>query len=449
MEVTETKVEGLSRTYQVRVTASELQQKLDARIAEMQPRMNLKGFRPGKVPASHIKKMFGKSIMGEMIEALVQETNQKAIEDADVRPASQPDMKLDSEMEQVLDGAADLTYELNLDVMPDFEPADPAELEIDRPVSEIPDEELEEALTNLAEQNQKFEPRGKTAKARDGDAVVIDYLGKIDGEAFEGGAAEDATIVLGQGRFIPGFEEQLVGAKAGQEPELNVTFPEDYPAENLAGKEAVFEVKVKEIRAPEIPEIDDEFATGLGLEDLEQLKGMMTSQLEGRYSQASRAKAKRKLLDILDEKHDFDLPAGMVDQEFNQIWAQVEQEKEAGRLDEEESKKSDDELKADYRKIAERRVRLGLVLAEMGRKADVQISEQDVQQALIAEARRYPGQEREVMEFFQKNTNAMAQLRAPIYEEKVVDFILTEAKVTDVTVDKEELFAEDDAPDFD
>lgn len=448
MEVTETKVEGLSRSYQVRVTASELQQKLDARIKEMQPQMNLKGFRPGKVPASHIKKMFGKSIMGEMIEKLVQETNQKAIEDADVRPASEPAVKLEGEMDKVLDGEADLSYELNLDIMPDFEPVDPAGLEVERPVAEVPEEELEEALSKLAENNQKFEPRGKTAKARDGDAVVLDYLGKIDGEPFEGGAAEDATIVLGQGRFIPGFEEQLVGVKTNEEKELNVSFPEDYPAPDLAGKEAVFEVKVKEVRKPETPEIDDEFAKGLGLEGLDQLKEMMTGQLEGNYTQASRAKAKRKLLDILDEKHEFDLPPGMVEQEFNQIWAQVEQEKEAGRLDEEEAAKSEDELKSDYRKIAERRVRLGLVLAEIGRKAEVQISEQEVQQALIAEARRYPGQEREVVEFFQKNPSAMAQLRAPIYEEKVVDHILETATVTDVTVDKEELFAEDEAPEF-
>ena len=448
MEVTETKVEGLSRSYQVRVTASELQQKLDARIKEMQPQMNLKGFRPGKVPASHIKKMFGKSIMGEMIEKLVQETNQKAIEDADVRPASEPAVKLEGEMDKVLDGEADLSYELNLDVMPEFEPVDPAELEIERPVADVPDEELEEALSTLAENNQRFEPRGKTAKARDGDAVVLDYLGKIEDEPFEGGAAEDATIVLGQGRFIPGFEEQLVGVKTNEEKELNVSFPEDYPAPDLAGKEAVFEVKVKEVRKPETPEIDDEFAKGLGLEGLDQLKEMMTGQLEGNYTQASRAKAKRKLLDILDEKHDFGLPPGMVEQEFNQIWAQVEQEKEAGRLDEEEAAKSEDELKSDYRKIAERRVRLGLVLAEIGRKADVQISEQEVQQALIAEARRYPGQEREVVEFFQKNPSAMAQLRAPIYEEKVVDHILETAKVTDVTVDKDELFAEDEAPEF-
>ena len=448
MEVTETKVEGLSRSYQIRVSRDELQQKLDARIKEIQPQMRLKGFRPGKVPPSHIKKMFGKDLMGEMIESLVKETNEKAIEDADVRPASQPDVKLDGEIEPVLEGNADLAYEMNIDIMPDFEPVDPGTLKIERPVCDIPDEDIDEAIGRLAEQNMQYEARGKTAKARDGDAVVIDFVGKIDGEEFEGGSAEGATVVIGQGRFIPGFEEQLVGVKAGQSKDLNVTFPEDYNAEHLAGKEAVFEVKVEEVRAPKTAEIDDEFATGLGLESLEQLRELVTNQLQGEFTGASRAKAKRALLDTLDKGHDFDLPPGMVDQEFDQIWAQLQQEKEAGRLEEEEAAKPEDELKSDYRKIAERRVRLGLVLAEIGRKAEIQISEQEVQQALIAEARRFPGQEREVIDFFQKNPNAMAQLRAPIYEDKVVDHILEVAEVTDKSVSKDELFAEDEAPDF-
>ncbi|HCO43621.1 MAG TPA: trigger factor [Gammaproteobacteria bacterium] len=447
MEVTETKVEGLSRSYQIRVTQNELSQKLDARIKEIQPQMRLKGFRPGKVPPSHIKKMFGKSLMGEMIDNLVKETNEKAIEDAQVRPASQPHIHLEGEIDDVIEGKADLAYEMHLDVMPEFEPVDPATLEIERPVAEIPDEEIEEALGKLAEQNMKYEPRGKTAKARDGDAVVIDFVGKIDGEAFEGGSAEGATVVIGQGRFIPGFEEQLVGVKAGEEKDLNVTFPEDYSAPNLAGKEAVFEVKVEEVRAPQTPEVDEEFATGLGLESLEQLKDLMTQQIRGEYDGASRAKAKRKLLDALDKAHDFELPAGMVNQEFNQIWAQFEQEKEAGRLDEEEANKPEDELKEEYQRIAARRVRLGLVLAEIGRKAEVTISEQEVQQALIAEARKFPGQERQVVEFFQKNPDAMAQLRAPIYEDKVVDHILAIATVNETTVSKDELFAEDEGLD--
>ncbi len=448
MEVTETKVEGLSRTFDIKVPAGELQQKLETRIEEIRPQMKLKGFRPGKVPATHIRKMFGKSIMGELVEGLVQESNQKAIEDAQVRPASEPHIHMDSEMEQVLEGKADLAYKMHLDVMPEFEPADPAGIEIERPVAKVPGEELDEALANLAAQNTQYEAREASEKAVDGDAVVIDFVGKVDGEAFEGGTAEEQAVVIGAGRFIPGFEEQLVGVKSGDETEINVTFPEDYPADHLAGKAAVFEVKVGEVRAPKSPELDDAFAQGLGLESFEQLKAMLTDQLQARYDQASRSKAKRRLLDALDERHDFELPAGMVEQEFNQIWQQFQQEKAAGRLDEDEAARDEDELKQDYRKISARRVRLGLVLAEIGRLNEIKISEQEVQQALIAEARNYPGQEREVVEFFQKNPNAMAQLRAPIYEDKVVDYLLENAQVEDKTVTPEELFEEDEEPEL-
>ena len=443
MESVET-VEGLSRTYKVNVPKADLQKRFDERVEEIRPQMNLKGFRPGKVPASHVKKMFGKDIMGEVVQALVQETSQKAIEDADVRPAGQPEMKMESDMEKVLSGDEDLAYEMNVDVMPDFEPVDIKKLAITKPVAEIGDAEVDERLTQIAEANPKYEKRAKTAKARDKDAVVIDFLGKLDGEPFEGGAAEEHTLVLGSNSFIPGFEEQLVGSKAGEEKDVNVTFPENYQAEHLAGKEAVFEVKVHEVRAAKTPDIDDEFAKGLGLEDLAKLKELVTEQIQNEFSGASRAKAKRNLLDALDDKHDFDLPPKMVDQEFNQIWQQLQAEMDAGRTAEEDKGKSEDELKDEYRKIAERRVRLGLVLAEIGRIAEVQISEQEVQQALIREARNFPGQERQVIEFFQKDPNAMAQLRAPIYEDKVVDHILETAKVKEETVAKDELLKEDE-----
>ncbi|MEO9969941.1 MAG: trigger factor [Hyphomonadaceae bacterium] len=442
MEVTETKAEGLSRTFKVVVSAAELAAKLDGRIAEIRPQMNLKGFRPGKVPASHVKKMFGKSIMSELIEGLVGETNQKAFEDAKIRPASQPDVQMVGDIENVLTGDADLAYDLNVDVMPEFEPTDIKKIKVERPITKVGDEEVDEALQKLAEQNVKFEARGKTAKAKDGDAVAIDFVGKIDGEAFEGGSAEDQAVVIGAGRFIPGFEEQLVGVKAGDETELKVTFPEDYPSEDLKGKDAVFEVKVNEVRAPKTPDVDEEFATNFGLEGLDQLKEMITQQIQNEHDGASRQKAKRALLDVLDDLHSFDLPPKMVDQEFETIWSQLLQEKEAGNLDEDDAKKSDDELKTEYRAISERRVRLGLVLAEIGRVAEVQITDQEVQQAVIAEARKFPGQEREVVEFFQKNPGALAQVRAPIYEEKVVDHILDVAKVTDKEVSKEDLFAE-------
>ena len=444
MEVTQTKAEGLSRTFAVKVPASELKTKLDERIEEIRPQMKLKGFRPGKVPAAHVRKMFGRDLMGELVNKLVDETNQKALEENELRPAGQPDVQLDADMEAVVKGEADLSYHMHIDVMPEFTPADISTIEITRPVAEVSDEQIDEALGRIAEQNIQYEPRAKTAKAKDGDAVIIDFVGKVDGVAFEGGTAEQQSVVLGANRFIPGFEEQLLGVKTGEEKELNVTFPEDYPSADLAGKAAVFEVKVSEVRAPKSPEVDDEFAKGLGLEDLEQLKGLVKDQLKAEHDNVSRAKAKRDLLDKLDDAHDFDLPPNMVEQEFSQIWQQLQTEMDAGRVSDEDKAKSEDELKAEYRKISERRVRLGLVLAEIGRIADVRITEQEVNQALIAEARQYPGQERQVVEFFQKNPNAMAQLRAPIYEDKVVDHILATAKVTDETVTREELFKEED-----
>lgn len=444
MEVTQTKAEGLSRTFAIKVPASELQAKLDERIEEIRPQMKLKGFRPGKVPASHVRKMYGQDLMGELINKLVTETNQKALEDNELRPAGQPDVQIDGDMEAVVKGEADLSYNMNVDVMPEFEPADVTKLTITRPVAEVSQEQIDEALARIAEQNTQYEPRAKTAKAKDGDAVVMDFVGKIDGEAFEGGSAEQQTLVLGSGQFIPGFEDQLVGVKAGEGKEVNVTFPEEYGAEHLAGKEAVFEVKVHEVRAPKTAEVDDEFAKGLGLESLEQLTGLVKDQLKAEHDGASRAKAKRNLLDQLDEAHSFDLPPNMVEQEFNQIWQQLQAEMDAGRTADEDKDKSEDELKDEYRKIAERRVRLGLVLAEIGRVADVRISEQEVNQALVREARQYPGQEQQVVEFFRNNPGAMAQLRAPIYEDKVVDHILEVAEITEETVSREDLFKEDD-----
>ncbi len=443
MECVETS-EGLSRMYKVSVPAADLEQRLAERIEEIRPQMNLKGFRPGKVPASHVRRMFGKSIMGEVVEALVKETSAKAIEDADIRPAGQPEMHMESDMEEVLDGKADLAYHMHVDVMPDFEPVDIKKLTIKKPVAEMTEDVLNERLGQIAEANQKYDKRAKTAKAREDDAVVIDFLGKIDGEAFEGGSAEGHTLVLGSNSFIPGFEDQLIGAKAEDQRDVTVTFPEAYQAEHLAGKEAVFEVTVHEVRAPKTPDIDEDFAKGLGLESLEKLKEIVSEQLQKEYDTASRAKAKRSLLDALDDKHDFELPPKMLEAEFDQIWQQLQAEMDAGRTAEEDKDKSEDELKEEYRKIAERRVRLGLVLAEIGRKAELTIDESEVQQALINEARNFPGQERQVIEFFQSNENAMAQLRAPIYEDKVVDHILETAKIKEETVSAEELLKEDD-----
>ncbi len=442
MNVTETKSEGLSREFRVSVPKGELAAKLSAKLEEIRPQVQLKGFRPGKVPAAHIRKMYGKSIMADIVNDVVQETSDKALADKALRPATRPSIKLDSDQEKLIAGEADLDYSMVLEIMPEFEPADVSAISVERKVAEPTDEEITEALGRITEGNRSFEAREDGAAAEKGDAVVIDFVGKIDGEAFDGGSGEATTLVLGDGRFIPGFEDQLIGAKTGDEVNVEVSFPEDYPVDTLKGKPAVFETVVKEVKAPKTPEANDEFAKSLGFEGLNALRDAVKGQLDGELKAASRQQVKRVLLDALDERHSFDLPQLMVDAEFNQIWAQLEQEKTAGRLSEEDKGKSDEELRAEYRKIAERRVRLGLVLAEIGRRADVQITNEEVIGALRQEASRYPGQERQVIEFYQKNQAALAQLRAPIYEEKVVDHILGLAQVTETKVTREELMKE-------
>ncbi len=437
MNVTETKSEGLSREFRVSVPKGELAAKFADKINELQPKMTLKGFRPGKVPTAHIKKMYGKSIMADIVNDVVQETSDKALAEKALRPASRPSIKLDGDQDKLIAGEADLDYSMALEIMPEFEPADVSGISIERMVAEPTEEEIGDALKRIADNNKSYET--KEGKAETGDAVVIDFVGSIDGEKFDGGAAEGQTLVIGSGRFIPGFEEQLAGASAGDNVNVNVSFPEAYQVPTLAGKAALFEVKVHEVKAPKDTEIDDEFAKTLGLEGLDALKEAVKKDLSGELEFATRQQVKRVLLDALDERHSFDLPPLMVEAEFGQIWSQFETEKSAGRLSDEDKAKSDDELKAEYRKIAERRVRLGLVLAEIGRRADVQITNEELVRALRQEASRYPGQEKQVIEFYTKNQGAMAQLRAPIYEEKVVDYILTKTTVTDKPVTREEL----------
>jgi len=447
MQIVEKSGEGLSRVYGVKVPAEELGKKLDARIAEIAPQMNIKGFRPGKVPQAHVRRMYGKSLMGEVIEQTLSETSQKVLDDNNLRAASQPDLKPESDMEQVLEGKADLAYELAVEVMPDFKPVDPATLKLEKPVYEPSEEEVDEALAELAKQNRTYESRtGRSTKAKDGDLLVIDFIGRIDGEAFEGGTATDAELVIGSGRFIPGFEEQLIGAKAGADVTVKVTFPEDYQVDTLKGKEAEFEVKVKDVKAPVESPADDEFAKRLGMEDLAALKTVLKAQLDREYSQASRFKLKRALLDALDKSHEFELPPRMVEAEFDMIWQQVIADKERGALGEEDEGKTEDQLRAEYRKIAERRVRLGLVLAEIGRERGVTVSDEELAQAMRTEAMRYRGQEQQVFDILRQNPNAQAQLRAPLYEDKVVEILFGLADITDKPVSKDELMKDDDLP---
>ncbi|RAK52002.1 trigger factor [Phenylobacterium deserti] len=447
MQIVEKSGEGLSRVYGVTVPVSDLTEKLEARIAEITPTLNIKGFRPGKVPTAHVRRLYGKALMTEVVEQTLTETTQKVLEDNKLRPAGEPDLKPEGDINQVIEGKADLSYELAVDIMPEFDPVDPATLELTRPVYEPSDAEVDEALTELASQNRTYESRtGKTVKAKDGDMVVIDFVGKLDGEAFAGGTANDAELVLGSGQFIPGFEDQLVGAKPDSDVEVKVTFPEDYQAANLAGKEAVFEVKVKDVKAPVDAEPNDALAERLGLESLDKLKELLKDNLKQQYAQASRFKLKRALLDQLDSKHDFPLPPKMVDAEFATIWSQVQQDKTNGSLPAEDADKSDEQLQTEYRKIAERRVRLGLVLAEIGRNNNVQVTDQELANAMRQEAMRYGPQAQQVFDLFRNNPNAQAQLRAPIFEDKVVDLITSKAKVEEQSVSKDELLKEDDLP---
>ena len=443
MNVKELKSEGLSKTFEVSVSKEDLEGKLAAKIKEMQPQVSIKGFRPGKVPASHIRKMFGQSIMRDVVEETVNETSQQAINDNKLRPAGQPKVDLRANGEDVTNGKADLEYTMTVELIPDFEVADFEKLKFTRLTTEADEKAVEERIKKLAAGSKSYKKKAKTAKAKDGDAVLIDFVGTVDGVAFDGGAMEGHQLVLGSNSFIPGFEEGLIGVKAGDELDVKVTFPADYQAADLAGKDAVFATKVIEVQGAVDAKIDDELAVKFGLEDLGKLQEVIKEQTEAEFETQSRMKLKRAILDELDKKHSFDLPPGMVEAEFENIWAQVQAEKQAGQLDEDDAKKTDKQLEKDYRKIAERRVRLGLVLAEIGQKEEVAITNEELQGAMIAEARRYPGQEQQVIEFYQKNPNAIAQLRAPIFEEKVVDLIIEKAKITDKKVKEAVLFEED------
>ncbi len=443
MQFTERRSEGLLRVYDVTVPAAELQQKLNAKIEEVRPRVRINGFRPGKVPASHIRKLYGPGMMQDIINEAVQSSTKESLERAKARPAAQPDLAVKSNMEQVMAGQADLQFELSLEIIPEFEPTDLKSIKVTKPVAAVSEEQIDEALTELARNQRGFEE--KSGAAVEGDAVIVDFVGRIDGEAFQGGSANDAQVVIGSKQFIPGFEEQLVGAKAGDERVLKVTFPDDYGAAELRGKAAEFETKVKAVRAPKAGEPDDAWAAELGFDSLGALKEALRQRIENDHAAQSRAKAKRALFDQLDERHDFELPPRMVDAEFAQIWRQIEQDKAKGSDDPADAGKSDDELKVEYRGIAERRVRLGLLLAEIGRRHKLEVSDQEVAQAIAQQARNFPGQERQIYEMYQRNPGMVANVRAPLYEEKVVDYVMELISVSNETVTREQLFAEDEA----
>jgi len=439
MQVVETKNEGLSREFTVTVEAAEIDQKVEAKLSEVGQTVNMPGFRPGKVPMKILRQRFGNAVLGEVLEAMVSETSNAMLTERALKPAMQPKIEIES-----FDPGADLVYKMGVEVMPEIEPVDFSTIKATRYKPAIADDEVENGLEELARNNRATEKVEEDRAAESGDVVVMDFKGFVDGEAFEGGEASDFRLELGSGQFIPGFEDQLIGNKAGQDVTVNVAFPEQYGAANLAGKDAVFECKINEIHGYVERELNDEFAKELGVESLEDLRGQLRSRLEGEYSELARARTKKELLDVLFEKHDFGVPDGMVDQEFDQIWEQFDKAREEGNIDEEDKEKDEDALKGEYRDIAKRRVMLGLLLSHVGETANIQVNQDELQQAVFAQARRYPGQEREVFEYFTKNPDMMAGLRAPIFEEKTVDYILELADVTDVALPVEELLKTDD-----
>jgi len=447
MQVTQTSSQGLKQEFRVVLPAGDLAAKLAAQLSEVQSKAQIKGFRPGKAPIGHLKKLYGKSIMGDVLQEAVNEANRKIVADHQLKIAVEP--KLDfpggqEEVERALAAEGDLAFTVTFETLPKFEVGSFDGIVIERPVTKVEESDVDKALQSLAERSQEFETKTEGAKAAKGDKLTIDFTGKLDGAPFEGGSGGDVDIVLGSGSFIPGFEEQLEGAGSGDERLVKVQFPKDYSAQNLAGKDAEFDVVVKSISSPKTLEIGEELAKKYGFESYEAMKTAVRGNLEADFEKASRDKMKRALLDVLDSRYAFDLPETLVEQEFSNIWAQHEQESRRANRTVAEEGKTEEETRAEYRKIAERRVRLGLVLAEIGQSANVTVEDKDLTDALVERARMFPGQEKQVWDYYRNNEQAMAQLRAPIYEERVVDHISKLIKINDKTVSREELFADDD-----
>lgn len=449
MQVTETVATGLKRELSVVIPKGDLDQRFNTRVNNYKDNVQLKGFRKGKVPTSHIKKLYGRSIMAEVLQEALDETSRKALTERNERPAFQPKIDISEdkdEIEKVMTGQSDLAYKMSFEILPPIAVTNFADIKLERETSDIDPAEVDKGVNELLERGTTFEAEDGRAAA-EGDQVTIDFLGRIDGVAFPGGEGKDMPVVIGRGGFIPGFEDGLKGAKGGDKKDISATFPESYGEKSLAGKTATFETTVKAVAAPKLPVADDEFAKKLGLEDMGKVREVIEAQIKQQYDQLSRMKLKRALLDELDKRHTFELPESLVDNEFQGIWQQVtEGLKQAEKTFESEGK-TEESARAEYRKIAERRVRLGLIIGEVGDKAKVQVTEDELRGALMNQARRFPGQERMVYEFYQKNPGALTELRAPIFEDKVVDHIIAEAKPTDKKVSREELFkalSEDD-----
>jgi trigger factor len=447
MQVTETLSEGLKRAYDVVVPAGDLALKLDSELNELKNKVRINGFRPGKAPLSHLKRLYGRSLMQDLLQKQIEEANKKIVDDGNLRLAMQPKIEFSKEqadIEAALEAKGDLAFKVELEVLPQFEIGTFDDIALERPVAEASDEEVERWVQRMADMRRAFSERPEGEGAEKGDKLTVDFVGKINGEAFEGGTSQDIEVIIGAGGFIPGFEEGLIGAKAGEERTVPARFPDNYANSALAGKDAVLETKVKTVAKPEPLAIDDEFAKSIGFESLEAMRKLIRERLEQDYARVSRERVKRRLLDELAKRYSFEVPQSLVEQEFGQIWAEVERERKAAGKSFADENTTEEAARAEYRGIAERRVRLGLVLAEVGKQADIKISDEEVTRALMERARSFPGQEKQVWDFYRGNPAALAELRAPIYEEKAVDHILSLAKVEDHKVSPEELLKPED-----
>ncbi|HNB28947.1 MAG TPA: trigger factor [Alphaproteobacteria bacterium] len=433
MQITETNANGLKREFKVVIPADKLQDQVDSRLKELGERIKMPGFRPGKVPLQLLKQRYEKSVMGEVLEKSVQEGSSQLMTEHNLRPAGQPKVEIVK-----FETGQDLEFSVALEVIPEITPVDFKTISLQRTVVDVPEAEIEESLGRLAKRQRKAEPAADDYAAQSGDVAVIDFVGRVGGKEFEGGKAEDFHLELGSGMFIPGFEDQLIGLKKGDKRVVKVTFPAEYGNKELAGKDAEFDVTGKEIRTHQDTPLDDEMAKAMGVDDLATLRKRVREQIERDYGMAARSRLKRVLLDMLADKHDFTLPESLVEAEFDAIWRQIEADIKAERLDDEDKGKSEDQLKSEYRDIAKRRVKLGLLLSEVGRANNIQVPNEDLTRAVINEARRYPGQEKQVIDYYQKSPEALNQLRAPIYEDKVIDFILEMAQVSERRATPEE-----------
>lgn len=442
MQVTETLNEGLKRKLSVTIPATDLNTRLNAKLEELKGQANIKGFRPGKVPLAHIKKMFGRSAMSEVMTDAINATVSETLDERKERAAAQPKVDLPDDqtvINNVLDGNADLAFEVEYEVLPPVTLMTLDGIKLNKPVIDVTDEEVTAEVNRVFAQNRGYTDKGDAGVVETGDRLGLSFVGKINGEAFDGGTSDHAHLTVGAGEFIPGFEEQLVGMKKGETREIEVTFPADYQSADLAGKKAQFEVNVLHVDGPNTGELDDEFAQRLGVENVEAMRGAVKTQMEAALASMSRQHMKRQILDALDEGHKFDVPAQLVDAEFATIWQRVQHEVESHGRSFEDEGTTEDAARAQYKAIAERRVRLGLVVAEIGNQNEVNVTEEEHQQALIAEVRRFPGQEQQVYDYYRKNPQALAGLRAPVFENKVVDFVADKGAVTEVKMSRAEL----------